>query len=90
MDVRPRGHYDIVRVKKSINAPYDSLQQMDEGQLTDLLGDKQKPLLISCKTGVTSKRAANFLIQHGYNNVLNVEGGINKYGKLYDSGIVNL
>jgi rhodanese-related sulfurtransferase len=40
--------------------------------------------------GILSKRATKLLLDKGYSNTVNIEGGINKYANMYDKGIPNL
>lgn len=37
-----------------------------------------------------SRLATNFLVQNGYSHAYNIEGGINKYGVLFDPNIINI
>jgi len=49
------------------------LSELDKN-FTELPQDKT--LIVACKSGGRSLRAANFLINHGYENVYNLRGGI--------------
>lgn len=40
---------------------------------------KDKPVVIVCKSGGRSLRAAGFLVNHGYENVVNMQHGIEKW-----------
>ena len=59
VDVRTKEEYDEGHVVNSINIPYD---EIDEN--TDL--DKDKPILVYCKSGVRSEKAYNTLKELGY------------------------
>lgn len=55
-----------------------------------MLTTKDQPIYVSCRMGILSKRASDYLLKHGYTNVTNIEGGITSYGKQFDPNIVNL
>lgn len=59
-DVRTASEYSESHVKGSINIPYD---EIDES--TNL--DKNKTILVYCKSGVRSGKAYNVLKSLGYN-----------------------
>jgi rhodanese-related sulfurtransferase len=40
---------------------------------------KDKPVVIVCKSGGRSLRATGFLVNHGYENVVNMQHGIEKW-----------
>ena len=62
---------------------------MDKDKLHELF-EQDKNIYVSCRSGIMSKFATNFLLSNGYEKVYNIQGGINKYGKLYDSNIVSV
>lgn len=64
VDVRTKEEYDESHVKGSINIPYDTI---DEN--TDL--DKNKTILVYCKSGVRSSKAYDTLNSLGY-DVVNI------------------
>lgn len=45
--------------------------------------DSSKPTLCLCKVGQRSYRLASFLIQEGFEEVYNIEGGINSYSGIF-------
>jgi rhodanese-related sulfurtransferase len=52
----------------------------------DLL-DKSKPTLCLCKAGVRSMKVASFLVQAGFQEVYNIDGGINEYSREVDPSV---
>ena len=60
MDVRPSAQYNIEHFKNSKNIPYENLVKLDKNSLEKELPDP-KNVFVSCKTGVTSKKATLFL-----------------------------
>ena len=59
VDVRTKEEYDESHVKNSINIPYD---EIDEN--TDL--DKNKTIIVYCRSGARSKKAYDTLKDLGY------------------------
>ena len=57
-------------VKEQIQIPLASL----ESRMAEL--PKDKALILACRSGVRSHRAAAVLMQHGYTEVANLSGGI--------------
>jgi rhodanese-related sulfurtransferase len=46
---------------------------------------KEKPLVVMCHIGGRSAQVTNWLIQNGYNNALNLEGGISAWAQVIDT-----
>jgi rhodanese-related sulfurtransferase len=44
--------------------------------LHDLIGHKEDEIIVHCRSGARSGQAKNFLLQNGFKNVRNVEGGV--------------
>ncbi|MBK9636343.1 MAG: rhodanese-like domain-containing protein [Bacteroidetes bacterium] len=75
IDVRERNEvaalaYDVPNI---INIPLSEF----EDRYTEIPKDKE--VIIVCKSGGRSLRAAGFLINHGYTNVTNMEYGITRW-----------
>jgi rhodanese-related sulfurtransferase len=49
--------------------------------------DADKPVVCICHHGMRSMKMANFLIQNGFDDVYNVDGGIHKYAENVDPSI---
>jgi rhodanese-related sulfurtransferase len=60
------------RIKGAMLVPFDKIQtSMDK-----LASFKEKTLLVYCSVGGRSDRAARYLASNGFNNVLDLSGGI--------------
>ena len=44
--------------------------------LHDLIGHKEDEIIVHCRSGARSGQAKNFLLQNGFKNVRNLEGGV--------------
>ena len=72
VDVREKNEvaalaYDVVNI---INIPLSEL----ESKLAEI--PKDKHLIIACRSGKRSQKAANILIDNGYTDLANLDGGI--------------
>ena len=53
----------------------------------EVTADKQAEIIVFCHHGVRSAQVVAYLMQNGYTNVLNMEGGINAYALEIDATI---
>jgi len=49
--------------------------------------DANKPTVLLCHHGVRSRRAAQHLLEQGFEKVFNVTGGIDAYSRSVDPGV---
>jgi rhodanese-related sulfurtransferase len=75
LDVRTKDEYDgktddYGTLKNAINIPIQELEKR-AGEL-----EKEKEIIIYCSHSKRSPRASYFLTQHGFKNVINMEGGM--------------
>jgi adenylyltransferase/sulfurtransferase len=70
VDVREPNEYQINRIPGSVLIPLGEIPR----RYAEL--DKDAELIMQCKTGARSARAADFLRTVGFNKVLNLKGGI--------------
>ncbi len=73
VDVRTPSEYAEGHVQGAINVP---LQLIEAGDLS-LLPDRDKTLLIYCRSGSRSASAAKSLVRQGYTSVYDFGGIIN-------------
>mgnify|MGYP000030877397 FL=1 len=74
LDVRTSEEYQSGYIKNAININVDDLEKLAEKQIPD----KNKTILVYCRSGNRSKRAAMILMNLGYKNVYDF-GGINTW-----------
>lgn len=70
LDVRNPGEVTAMRLPGAIHIPLDELRT----RLGEL--DPSKPTLVYCHSGLRAHVAARILLQHGFNNVQNMTGGM--------------
>jgi len=73
LDVRTEGEYVEGHIEGAINIPLEELEQ----RLDEL--DKERGILVYCRSGVRSERACEMLIEGGFRKVYNMEGGISAW-----------
>ena len=71
LDVRRPPEYTSGHVPAAESAPLAQLEK----QLAQLNLDPARPLAVICAGGYRSSAATSILAQHGYRNLLNVNGG---------------
>lgn len=79
VDVREPHEYAIV----NLGAPLIPVGQISQ-RLADLPSDKDAEIVVHCKTGGRSQRAAQELQAAGYRNVRNLAGGITAWAERID------
>ncbi len=72
LDVRTQEEFDAETILGSLLLPVQEL----ELNALEILKDKEKIILVYCRSGNRSKTASNKLIELGYKNVYDI-GGIN-------------
>jgi len=85
VDVRTPEEFASGHLLGAVNIPLSELQDNLAAWIPRLPRDV--PLVLQCKSGVRSTRAAGLLLKAGFRNVLNLDGGItdwtNTYGPRY-------
>ncbi len=81
LDVREPWECAIARLPASINIPLDELPR----RLAEL--DARATTIVMCKAGGRSRRAAQFLAGAGFNQAINLAGGIDAWARDVDPGL---
>ena len=68
LDVRTQDEYNEGHLDKALLIPVDEL----EGRIDEL--DKNNPIIVYCRSGARSNRAANILIENGFSKVYDMGG----------------
>ncbi len=72
IDIRGRREYNEGHLDGSINIPLFDLKH----DISKYVKHKDRLILVYCKSGIRSKKAAVILEKMGYTNVYNLKGGI--------------
>ena len=73
LDVRTDREYFLSSIEGSLHMPMNTIA---EGY-TSL--DKDKEIIVQCKSGVRSEKVCEFLLNNGFKNVKNLEGGFREF-----------
>ncbi|MHB1325030.1 MAG: rhodanese-like domain-containing protein [Thermoleophilia bacterium] len=72
IDVRTEAEYAAGRIP---NARHVSLRQLP-AQIAGLEKYKDRPIVVSCRTGSRSRSAVAYLAENGFEEVYNLKGGL--------------
>ena len=75
IDVRTIEEYDSGHIKGSINIPIDTIELE---KLEQVISSKENNIIVYCRSGNRSKKAAQLLVDLGYTNVYDL-GSINNW-----------
>jgi len=78
IDVREEYEFNICKIPNSFHLPMSIFSSIF-GNLP-----KDKELVVLCHHGMRSLMVINFLKQHNYTNVINLEGGIDQWAAVID------
>jgi adenylyltransferase/sulfurtransferase len=81
LDVREPWEYAIASLPGSINIPLDELPR----RLQEL--DAHATTIVMCKSGGRSRRAAQFLAGAGFDQAVNLAGGIDAWARDIDPAL---
>ena len=70
IDVREKDEYNSGHIKNSINISVNHIRN----KINDYVSDKDKVILLYCRSGARAKEAAQYLINMGYSNVYTFGG----------------
>ncbi len=82
LDVRTDREYFLSSIEGSLHMPMNTIA---EGY-TSL--DKDKEIIVQCKSGVRSEKVCEFLLNNGFKHVKNLAGGIVEWAKQIDPTII--
>ena len=85
IDVRGQGEYEINRIEGSTLIPLDIIEERKIEKLNGL--QKADEIVVHCKAGVRSLKAAKALIDIGFENVKSMRGGIDEWAETIDPSI---
>ncbi|MFN8287292.1 MAG: rhodanese-related sulfurtransferase [Chitinophagales bacterium] len=80
LDVRSNYESNVGRFKNAIAMDIDNFRDFPE-KLKEIEGLKDKTVVTYCTGGIKCEKASGFLLQNGFKNVYQVDGGIVKYAK---------
>lgn len=72
IDVRENNEYADGHIINAIHIPMANVQQ----RISELEKYKDKPIIVSCRTGARSATVCGWLKKHKFENVSNLKGGV--------------
>ncbi|MDD2724655.1 MAG: rhodanese-like domain-containing protein [Methylovulum sp.] len=81
LDVREDYEYKYASIPNSVLIPQNKIPE----RINEL--DAGQAIVVICHHGMRSKRAANYLVSVGFNDVTNLEGGIDAWSLYCDSSV---
>jgi rhodanese-related sulfurtransferase len=81
IDVRERWEWDIAHIAGSELIPLSTLPARVEAL------DPSRPYAILCHHGMRSEMAANWMAQHGFTQLINIDGGIDAWSMDVDTSL---
>ncbi len=85
VDVREPGEVQICRIAGSTLIPLGEIEALDPARLNGL--KKDDDIVVHCKAGVRSLKAAKALMKMGYQNVKSMRGGIGEWSDRIDPSV---
>ncbi|MEX1062888.1 MAG: rhodanese-like domain-containing protein [Balneolaceae bacterium] len=82
LDVREPFEANISTIGGQL-IPLDQLP----GQMEKLPAEKDKEIIVLCRSGGRSAKAQKLLLDNGYSNVKNLKGGINQWARTIDKSL---
>lgn len=82
LDVRERFEKDLV----DIGGDLIPLGQLDS-RISEIESNKEKPVIIYCRSGARSAEACRMLLAEGFQNVRNLKGGVLKWADDIDPSL---
>ncbi len=86
LDVREKHQYDICCLEQSINIPLKQLSQNIEKveelikeKHGDEISPKDFPIYVVCRRGIASVSGTKILLDNGFTNVKNIDGGVTSW-----------
>lgn len=79
LDVRESWEYELCSIPGSLNISMSNVDKM----LTDLKTDEET--IVICHHGMRSFQVASYLEGNGFNQVANLEGGVDNWAKTVDT-----
>lgn len=82
LDVREQHEYDFVNLDGTL-IPLGQL----EDRLDEIAAYKDQEIIVHCRSGARSAEACKILMANGFENPVNMAGGINRWAMLVDPSL---
>tara|TARA_Y100000590_G_C15731579_1_gene1017228 strand:- start:2920 stop:3240 length:321 start_codon:yes stop_codon:yes gene_type:complete len=82
LDIRTDSEYYLSNINASVHIPMNEIPEKFKTL------DKDKEIIVQCKSGKRSAKVCEFLLKNNFNNVKNLKGGILDWAKHIDPSII--
>ena len=79
LDVRQPWEFDVCKIENSVLIPMAKIPSEIESL------DSNRETVVICHHGIRSRRVGYYLEQAGFNNIINLSGGVSQWAKTVDS-----
>lgn len=79
LDVRQPWEFDICRIENSVLIPMSQIP----AKIQEL--DPERETVVICHHGIRSRSVGNYLEQAGFNNIVNLSGGVAQWARTVDN-----
>ena len=79
LDVRQPWEFDVCKIENSVLIPMAQIPSRLESL------DSERETVVICHHGIRSRRIGIYLEHAGFNNVINLSGGVSQWAKMVDS-----
>jgi rhodanese-related sulfurtransferase len=79
IDVRQPWEFDVCKIEDSVLIPMSRIPA--EAQSLDT----EREIVVICHHGIRSRSVGRFLEQSGFNNIINLSGGVSEWAKTVDT-----
>jgi rhodanese-related sulfurtransferase len=78
LDVRQPWEVDVCKIENSVSVPMAQIPSKLESL------DLNRETVVICHHGIRSRRVGNYLEQAGFNNIINLSGGVKEWARTVD------
>ena len=79
LDVRQPWEFDVCKIENSVLVPMSTIPAEIESL------DLNRETVVICHHGIRSRSVARYLEQAGFNNIINLSGGMAQWAKTVDT-----
>jgi rhodanese-related sulfurtransferase len=77
IDVREKDEWNAAHIEGAIHIPLNEISN----RVSELVKYQNQPVIMQCRSGARSAKAADILAKSGFKNVHNMDGGLNAWQK---------
>lgn len=79
LDVRQPWEYEVCKIENSVLVPMSTIPASIESL------DLAREIVVICHHGIRSRSVGRYLEQVGFDNIINLSGGVNQWARTVDN-----